>query len=184
VPLFPVFLAGDEEVFLFGEEDFFFAAFRLGLGEEEVELDRVLDPALVVGFGDLLFFDLLFDFAFGFGEADLEVDFDFDFVFLAGERDRDLDLDLDFVSAFFLREGLVLDRPRRTGEVDFGLPRLVVPTVPAFFEFFVVLFGLFVVFRFAGDRERRSSVTSCFRCSFPSSVSLYEARTFFNEFLF
>jgi len=167
VARFVAFLAGDDELFLDGDFDFFFPlALFFGLGEAEEELERVFEFDLAFGFGDALFFDLLFDLAFGLGEADLEVEVFLAFVFLAGDRERDLDFAF---SAFFFRDGLVFERPRRTGDLDFLL-LLGVPSVPAFFEFFVVRFGLLVVR--LGDRDLSSPPTSCFRCSFPSSVSL------------
>jgi len=169
VARFVPFLAGDEEVFLEGDFDFFFPlALFFGLGEAEEELDRVFEFDLALGFGDALFFDLLFDFAFGLGEADFEVEVFLVFVFLAGDRERDLDFAF---SAFFFRDGLVFERPRLTGDLDLFLLLLGVPRVPAFFEFFVVRLGLLVVVRL-GDRDLSSPPTSCFRCSLPSSVSL------------
>jgi len=159
-------LAGEDEVFRLGEADFFFPfALAFGLGEPDLEVDRGFRPGFPFGLGEEEeVLDL--DFDFGLGEAE---------AFLAGEFDVSF-----FFSAFFL-EGLVFERPRRTGEVDLaGRPRFVVPTVPAFLEFLVVLLGDFAVrpARLTGDLDRRSSPMSCFLCSLPSSVSLYDARTF------
>jgi len=150
---------GDFEVF------FFPAALVLffGLGDADEEFERVFEPDFAFGFGEAeVFFTFL---AFGLGEAE---------VFLAG------DVDVSFFSVFFFREGLVFDRPRLAGDFDLaGLPLFVVPTVPAFFEFFVCLLGDFAERPLlAGDFERLSSPINCLRCSRPSSVSLYEARTF------
>ena len=156
-----------EEAFFAGDvEDFLVGVLALG-------------PRLA---GDLvsLLLPLAGDFRLG-EERELEVDRlagEVDLVlvaFLVGEADFDLDFDLEeaaflvSVFAFFL-EGEVLERPRE-GDFDFDLVVVVVvdvvfflslvPTVPAFLEFLVCLFGLFrfteeLVERFTGDLERVS----------------------------
>ena len=159
----PFFLfAGDFEVFRLGDFDpaAFFVPFPFfGLGEAELDLEREPDfPFFGLGEAEVFF-------GFGLGEEE---------AFLEGEEDS------FFSVAFFFREGEVFERPRRAGDFDSlaGRPLLVVPTVPAFFEFLVVRLGdLAVRPLLAGDFDR-SSPMSCFRCSRPSSVSLYEARTF------
>jgi hypothetical protein len=119
-------------------------------GDFRLGEDRELEVVRFTGDDDFRVFDVLL-----VGEADFDLDFEPLVAFL-----------VVVVFAFFL-EGEVLDLPRE-GDFDFLAVgvffRSLVPTVPALWEFFVVLFGDFrfteeeLVERFTGDFERSPNI--------------------------